>query len=311
MRGQRGRLVDDAGDEIGETHHAALRRVERTGGIRSSVSHPSAAASAVNDRGEALRRPRSIADRTLAQIPAVLASCAPVIPFATRRRLTLAGSWSSRRGSAVTVMRSTLRRVWGSTQVCAVYYCAVLRAERDRVRPALRASQLSLKLVYVPQMTTLGELLEQARADLRISAREAARRAGISETRWRQIVSGSQVRRGRDVPVNPKARTVVAVALAVLVDPAEALAAAGLAVPADLALLVRDVQSTMRTEQRSTRGAGPVVDLTASEHTRLNTEIARIEGMRLPESAKLTMLEALIRAWERYAIERDADSASA
>lgn len=53
------------------------------------------------------------------------------------------------------------------------------------------------------------------------------------------------------------------------------------------------------------------LDLTAADHERLNTEIARIEGMRLPESAKLTMLEALIRAWERYAIERDAGSESA
>jgi hypothetical protein len=112
------------------------------------------------------------------------------------------------------------------------------------------------------------------------------------------------------VAVNPAPRTVVAMALAVLIDPAAALAAAGLAVPADLALLVSDVQNEMRTEQRSTRGAGPVVDLTASEHTRLTAEIARIEGLRLPESAKLTMLEALIRAWERYAIERD-DAGSA
>lgn len=110
------------------------------------------------------------------------------------------------------------------------------------------------------------------------------------------------------MPVNPKARTVVAVALAVLVDPADALMAAGLTVPADLALLVNDVQSEMRTQQRSTArstGAGPVIDLSATEHDRLTAEIARIEGMRLPASAKLSMLEALIRAWERYAIERE------
>lgn len=113
------------------------------------------------------------------------------------------------------------------------------------------------------------------------------------------------------MPVNPKARTVVAVALAVLLDPADALAAAGLAAPADLAALVSDVQTEMRTQQRSTTGAGPVVDLTPADHTRLTDEIARIEQMRLPESTKLTMLEALIRAWERYAAERDSGSASA
>lgn len=98
-------------------------------------------------------------------------------------------------------------------------------------------------------------------------------------------------------------------ALAVLLDPADALTAAGLAVPADLAGLVADVRGEMRgTAQAS--AAGPVLDLTAAEHRRLTDEIARIENMRLPESAKLTMLEALMRAWERYAVERDAGSAA-
>lgn len=58
-----------------------------------------------------------------------------------------------------------------------------------------------------------------------------------------------------------------------------------------------------------TKPPGPL-DLTADEQRRLTAEIARIEGMRLPESAKLAMLEALIRAWERYAVERDAGSAA-
>lgn len=158
-------------------------------------------------------------------------------------------------------------------------------------------------------LTELGALIEHARAELRISAREAARRAGISPTRWRQVVTGSQVKRGRAVPVNPTARTVVAMALAVYLDPAAALTAAGLSVPANLPALIEDIQREMRGTARAST-AGPVLDLTADEHHRLTAEIARIEGMRLPESAKLTMLEALIRAWERYAVERDAGSAA-
>ena len=158
-------------------------------------------------------------------------------------------------------------------------------------------------------LTPLGELLEQARAELRISAREAARRSNISETRWRQIVSGRQMRRGEEVAVNPKARTVIAAALAVQIEPAAALAAAGIAAPTDLSLLVGDVRTEMSAQPRSTRGAS-VAGLSADDHDRLNREIARIEGMRLPESAKLTMLEALMRAWERYADERDIGSAT-
>ncbi|HJX75050.1 MAG TPA: hypothetical protein VJ247_01770 [Gaiella sp.] len=158
------------------------------------------------------------------------------------------------------------------------------------------------------RLTELGAFIESARAELRISAREAARRAGISPTRWRQVVTGSQVKRGRAVPVNPTARTVVAMALAVLADPAAALTAAGLVVPANLDLLVEDVRGELRG--RETAAPGPVIDLSAADHERLNTEIARIERMRLPESAKLTMLEALIRAWERYAVERDSGSAT-
>lgn len=158
-------------------------------------------------------------------------------------------------------------------------------------------------------LTPLGELLEQARAELRISAREAARRSNISETRWRQIVSGRQMRRGEEVAVNPKARTVIAAALAVQIEPADALAAAGLAAPADLSLLVGDVRTEMDAQARSARGAA-VAGLSADDHDRLSREIARIEGMRLPESAKLTMLEALMRAWERYADERDVGRAA-
>jgi transcriptional regulator with XRE-family HTH domain len=55
--------------------------------------------------------------------------------------------------------------------------------------------------------------------------------------------------------------------------------------------------------------AGPApdaLDLSDDEHRRLTDEIARIEGMRLPAASKLVALEALLRAWERVAAERDA-----
>lgn len=164
------------------------------------------------------------------------------------------------------------------------------------------------RLVGVTEtLTELGVLIERARAELRISAREAARRAGISPTRWRQVVTGEQIKNGRPVAVNPTARTVVAMALAVVADPADALTAAGLSVPADLALLVGDVQRET-SGQRAGSGAPTAVELTADEQRRLTDEIARIEGMRLPAASRLAMLEALIRLWEQHAVEREREA---
>lgn len=192
------------------------------------------------------------------------------------------------------------------------YATASAQKRRDPYACAcvMRILTTHVKLVDVTErLTKLGVLIEHARAELRISAREAARRAGISPTRWRQVVTGSQVKGGRAVPVNPTPRTVVAMALAVLVAPADALVAAGLAVPSNLGLLIDDLRGEV--QGREVAAPAPVVNLSADEHRRLTAEIARIEGMRLPEATKLTMLEALIRAWERYAVERDASSASA
>lgn len=77
-------------------------------------------------------------------------------------------------------------------------------------------------------LTALGQLLEEARGRAGISKREAARRAGISEGRWRQVVTGVQSAAGMIVPVNPRPITVVAMARAVAVDERAALRAAGL-----------------------------------------------------------------------------------
>lgn len=74
-------------------------------------------------------------------------------------------------------------------------------------------------------LSALGVLLEQHRGSL--SKRQAARRAGISEGRWRQIVTGQQKAGGVVIPVNPRKDTVIAMAEAVGADVSDALVAAG------------------------------------------------------------------------------------
>ncbi len=67
-----------------------------------------------------------------------------------------------------------------------------------------------------------GALLTKALADAQLSAREAAKRAGISEGRWRQIASGYQVvSPGVYAPVQGPARTLARMAAAAGVTPAQ------------------------------------------------------------------------------------------
>jgi transcriptional regulator with XRE-family HTH domain len=79
-----------------------------------------------------------------------------------------------------------------------------------------------------PPLTPLGKLLEDARKVLGLSKREAARRSGYSEGRWRQVVTGLQNTKDVNTPSNPKSSTVAAMARAVGVDVDEALRVAGL-----------------------------------------------------------------------------------
>lgn len=79
----------------------------------------------------------------------------------------------------------------------------------------------------MPDTTPLGELIEQAREEKGLSKREAARRAGISEGRWRQVVSGQQKSGNVTIRVNPRPATIVAMARAVGVDEKKAMDAAG------------------------------------------------------------------------------------
>jgi len=115
------------------------------------------------------------------------------------------------------------------------------------------------------------------------------------------------MRAGENVPVRPRARTVVGMALAVDVDPAEALEAAGFP-NADITSLIRDVEVDLARHQEEPRttveaGAGVRLHLTAAEQAKLTAEIERIQ--RLPYSAdvRLQMLEALLSLWEAKAAE--------
>ncbi len=77
-----------------------------------------------------------------------------------------------------------------------------------------------------PDAPPEGVLIKSALSAARLSQRAAARRAGISETRWRQIVSGYQAVSGRKVPVRSPDDTLARMAHAVGVSP-EQLDAAG------------------------------------------------------------------------------------
>lgn len=75
-------------------------------------------------------------------------------------------------------------------------------------------------------LTPHGRLLESARGAT--SKREAARLAGISEGRWRQVVTGRQsVGGGLNIVATPRRETLIAMAEAVAADVDEVLEAAG------------------------------------------------------------------------------------
>jgi hypothetical protein len=142
------------------------------------------------------------------------------------------------------------------------------------------------------KLTPLGALLEEARADvLRISASEAARRARMSESRWRQVVTGVQRKAGADVPVNATDRTIVAMAQAVGVDPAKALEVAGKAgVSAEsIAAMLEEIRRPATGQ--AVPDAGALVD-----------EIERIRHLRgISPNDKIRMVKALVDLHEERA----------
>jgi hypothetical protein len=73
-----------------------------------------------------------------------------------------------------------------------------------------------------PSPPPWGVVLTKALADAQLSAREASRRAGISEGRWRQIASGYQVvSSGVYAPVHGPAETLAKMAAVAGVTPAQ------------------------------------------------------------------------------------------
>lgn len=109
------------------------------------------------------------------------------------------------------------------------------------------------------ELTSHGRLLEHARTKvLGLSGREAARRAGISESRWRQIVTGWQpAGAGNRIPANPSPRTIVAMALAVQLDPGQVIKAAQMVVePVVLERLIREITAGSTDQELSAEPVG-------------------------------------------------------
>lgn len=93
-----------------------------------------------------------------------------------------------------------------------------------------------------------GAALRTHREDAGLSARRAAKLAGISEGRWRQLESGVQkIRGGIEVPIGTTAGTVMAAAKAVGWPAGEALSVAGF-----------DPVAELRVAGRPPVAAGPV-----------------------------------------------------
>lgn len=89
----------------------------------------------------------------------------------------------------------------------------------------------------------LGPELRQRRTDAGLSQRQAATRAGISESKWRQLEHGTMTMSGQTVHVQPRAATVAAAARAVGLAVARALELAGES-PADHPTLLADSDPT-------------------------------------------------------------------
>jgi transcriptional regulator with XRE-family HTH domain len=101
-----------------------------------------------------------------------------------------------------------------------------------------------------PEAPPEGTLLKRALLASRISQREAARRSGISETRWRQLVSGYQIVSRSKVPVRSPDDTLARMARTVGVT-AEELEKAG---RAGAAAALRDAEADA-AEAPAGRGA--------------------------------------------------------
>jgi transcriptional regulator with XRE-family HTH domain len=131
-----------------------------------------------------------------------------------------------------------------------------------------------------PEPPPWGALITAALARENLSAREAARRAGLSEGRWRQITGGYQVvSPGVYAPVRGPAATLAKMA-AVAGVTADQLRAAGR----------EDAASLLDQRQDSRPAADEMIDRVKSMNTEQAREllatIARQLGISLPEQER-------------------------
>jgi hypothetical protein len=133
-----------------------------------------------------------------------------------------------------------------------------------------------------PAQSAEGAALQRAMVRERLSARQAANQAGISEGRWRQIVAGYQSAAGQHIPVVAPAATLARMALAVNLT-AEDLVDAG---RTDAADVMRDL--TQRRPQPVTET--PDDDLTSDRDEALR----RVMLSDLPDDQKRRIAKLLI-----------------
>jgi transcriptional regulator with XRE-family HTH domain len=124
-----------------------------------------------------------------------------------------------------------------------------------------------------------GALLSQALGRANLSAREAARRAGISEGRWRQIASGYQVvSAGVYAPVRGPAATLARMAAVAGVTPAQLRRAGRPDAAQALAAAPQDAEMSQELLQR-------VRELNSDQARELLATIALQLGLRPPAPA--------------------------
>ena len=126
-------------------------------------------------------------------------------------------------------------------------------------------------------LTPHGRIIEAARG--KVSARQAAKAAGVSEGRWRQIVTGVQkAGRGIVLPVNPRTETLIAMAAAVGADIDAVLRAAGVdPIEADAALIEASTPASGITSYSND-------DLLEEILRRMTTEESESDGNSAPST---------------------------
>lgn len=127
-----------------------------------------------------------------------------------------------------------------------------------------------------PSPPPWGALLTKALGRAKLSAREAARRSGISEGRWRQIAGGYQVvSAGVYAPVRGPAGTLARMAAVVGVTPAQLRQAGRPDAARALADGPQDAEMSQELLQR-------VKELNSDQARELLATIAMQLGLRLP-----------------------------